>query len=69
MSRWKGKKVSSLFMLIRRTMPTDDPGHLSTRQSADLTAFLLSSNGFPAGPNDLPNDATALSDISLEAQK
>jgi len=69
MSRWKGKKVSALFTLINKTMPTDDPGHLSTRQSADLTAFILSSNSFPAGPDDLPNNVTALNDIAIEGQK
>jgi quinoprotein glucose dehydrogenase len=69
MARWKGKKVSELFSLMRKTMPTDDPGHLSTRQYADLTAFILSSNGFPAGQNELPNDAAALDDIAIEGQK
>lgn len=69
MSRWNGKKVGILFTLINKTMPTDDPGHLSTRQSADLTAFILSSNSFPAGPNELPNNAAALNDIAIEAQK
>ncbi len=69
MSRWKGKKVGALFTLISKTMPTDDPGHLSTRQSADLTAFILSSNSFPAGPDELPNNAAALDDIAIEAKK
>jgi len=68
-SRWKGKKVSALFTLISKTMPTDDPGHLSTRQCADLTAFILSSNSFPAGPKELPNDSAALNDIAIEGQK
>ena len=69
MSRWKGKTVSALFALMSKTMPTDDPGHLSSRQYADLTAFILSSNGFPAGPKDLPNDAAALNEIGIEGQK
>ena len=69
MASWKGKKVSDLFTLMSKTMPTDDPGHLSTRQYADLTAFILSSNGFPAGAKDLPNDAAALNDIVIEARK
>jgi len=69
MSRWKGKKVSILFTLINKTMPTDDPGHLTTRQCADLTAFILSSNGFPAGPSELPNNSAALNDTTIEGQK
>ena len=69
MARWKGKKVSALFTVISRTMPTDDPGHLSTRQTADVTAFILSSNGFPAGPDELPTNSAALDNIAIEAQK
>jgi quinoprotein glucose dehydrogenase len=68
-ARWKGKKLSALFTLISKTMPTDDPGHLSTRQTTDLTAFILSSNGFPAGPDELPNNPAALNDIAIEARK
>ena len=69
MARWKGKKVSALFTLISKTMPTDDPGHLSTRQTADVTAFILSSNGFPAGPDELPNNSAGLDDVTIEARK
>jgi len=46
-------------------MPTDDPGNLSTRQAADLTAAILSANGFPAGDKELENSATALGDIKF----
>jgi mono/diheme cytochrome c family protein len=66
--RWKGNSVSGLFELIRKTMPTDDPGHLSTRQAADLTALILSANGYPAGDKDLPNTADALKDIKIEVK-
>src|SRR4051812_49412436 len=38
MSRWNGKTVGTLFEFMRKTMPTDDPGHLSMRQYSDLAA-------------------------------
>ena len=63
--RWSNNSVSALFELIRKTMPTDDPGNLSTRQAADLTAAILSANGFPAGDKELENSATALGDIKF----
>jgi len=66
--RWSNNSVSALFELIRKTMPTDDPGNLSTRQAADLTALILSSNGFPAGDKDLANSAADLADIKFEAK-
>ena len=69
LSRWNGKPVGTLFELIHKTMPTDDPGNLSTRQCADLTAFILSSNGFPAGDKELANSADALNDIQIEAKQ
>jgi mono/diheme cytochrome c family protein len=69
MGRWKGKSVGALYALMSKTMPTDDPGHLSTRQYADLTAFILSSNGLAAGAKELPTDKTALNEIVIEVQK
>jgi mono/diheme cytochrome c family protein len=69
LSRWNGKTLGTLFNLVRKTMPTDDPGRLSTRQYADLVAFLLSSNGFPAGDKELENNADALNDIRIEEKQ
>src|SRR5580704_15790687 len=66
--RWSGNSVGALFGIIYKTMPTDDPGNLSTRQAADLAAFILSSNGFPAGDKDLENSAAALDDIKFDAK-
>jgi quinoprotein glucose dehydrogenase len=64
--RWKGNNVGAIFDLIHKTMPTDDPGSLSTRQSADVTAFILSSNGYPAGEKDLDNNSDTLKTIRIE---
>jgi len=66
--RWSGNSVGAVFGLIYKTMPTDDPGGLSTRQAADLTAYILSANGFPAGDKDLENSAEALNDIKFDAK-
>jgi cytochrome c len=68
-AKWGGKSVGALFELIRQTMPTDDPGHLSTMQSTDLAAYILSANEFPAGQKDLSRDLTALNEIQIEAAK
>ena len=34
-------------------MPSDDPGNLSTRQYADVVAYILSFNEFPVGQKEL----------------
>jgi mono/diheme cytochrome c family protein len=67
--RWSGKTAGALFQKIRKTMPTDDPGNLSTRQCADVLAYIFSVNGFPAGEKELDHDATALNGIHIEAKK
>jgi mono/diheme cytochrome c family protein len=67
--RWSGNSVGALFGIIHKTMPTDDPGNLSTRQAADLTAYILSSNGFPAGDKELENSVAALNDIKFDAKQ
>ncbi len=68
MAKWKGKSVGALFSLMQKSMPTDDPGHLSSRQYADLTAYILSANGMPAGDKELSNDAAALAGVTIEAK-
>src|SRR5581483_7460320 len=38
LKHWNGKSANDLFELVRKTMPTDDPGGLSRRQYADVIA-------------------------------
>jgi mono/diheme cytochrome c family protein len=69
MARWQGKPLDQLFEVTRTTMPADDPGHLSRRQTADVIAWMLSSNELPSGEKDLDSSAESLADIRLEAKK
>jgi S-disulfanyl-L-cysteine oxidoreductase SoxD len=66
---WNGQTADDLFEKIQTSMPADQPGKLSRDQNAGILAFLLASNGFPAGPKDLPTDAAALAKIRFEAAK
>ena len=63
---WKEKTAADLFDLIRTTMPQDSPGRLSASQIADVLAFLMKSNGFPAGETPLSSDAAALALIRIK---
>jgi mono/diheme cytochrome c family protein len=67
--KWNGKTAGDLFRLIRKTMPSDDPGNLSSREYSDLVAYILSANEFPAGPKELDRDAAALDAIRIEAKR
>jgi len=69
LEKWNGKSVGHLVELIRTTMPSDGPGKLSRRQSADIVAYVLSANGFPAGKSDMPTETEALEEILLTAKK
>ena len=48
-SNWAGLTLGDLFERIRTTMPQDNPGKLSRTQYAQILAFILKSNGYPAG--------------------
>jgi S-disulfanyl-L-cysteine oxidoreductase SoxD len=66
---WNGQTTDDLFEKMQTSMPADRPGQLSREQNADVLAFLLSSNGFPAGQKELPTDAAALQKIRFESAK
>ena len=59
--------VSDLFDKIHNTMPADAPGTLEAPQVADLVAFILQANRFPAGRAELGTDAGALKQVALVA--
>lgn len=69
MERWTGQPVGDLFERIRATMPKNKPGSLSREENADITAYLLSVNQFPAGSSELPSETQALNRLRIEAVK
>ena len=68
-SNWNDLTVGDLFERIRTTMPLDTPGRLSRQQNADVIAFMLKANGWPAGTTDLASDLAALKQIRIETVK
>ncbi|MEQ1870126.1 MAG: cytochrome c [Vicinamibacterales bacterium] len=44
-AEWKGKSLRSLFDLVMKTMPADNPGTLNEKDGLDLVAYLLRVNG------------------------
>ncbi len=66
-SNWYGLTLGDLFDRIRTTMPADRPGKIGRDQCADILAYILSMNQFPAGQSELPGRTEILKQIRLEA--
>ncbi len=67
LSGWNGLSVGDLFERIRSTMPMTAPKSLPRDTYADILAYLLKFNGFPAGTGELPGRAERLADIRFDA--
>ena len=65
-SSFAGKPLWEMFDVISDSMPEDNPGSLKKEEYADVIAYLLKLNNFPAGQADLPTDRDALSAIVME---
>jgi len=66
LKKWNGATAGDLFDQVRMTMPQDNPGALTSRQYADVLAYIFKRNKFPAGKNDLADDVDALNLIRIE---
>ena len=63
---WGTGDVSGLFGYMNTLMPPDRPGQLSSQSYADLTAFLLSNNGYAAGAEELTADQDAQRKMTMK---
>jgi quinoprotein glucose dehydrogenase len=68
-ANWSGLTVGDLFERIRISMPEGRPGTLSRQQNADILAYMLSVNQFPAGKTELQRDTDRLKQIRFLAEK
>jgi mono/diheme cytochrome c family protein len=66
LSNWNGLTVGDLFERIRKTMPPDMPKRLTRKEKADVLAYILSFNKFPAGKSELPHQLEWLKQIRFQ---
>jgi len=66
---WSGRTAAELFEKIQTTMPADRVGTLKAPQSADLVAFILKLNEYPAGSSELASEMPALQQIKITSKK
>ena len=69
LANWSGQTLGDLATRIKTTMPANDPGNINIRQTADVIAYMLSFNKFPAGGAVLPGDAQILGQIGIVSEK
>jgi len=54
---------------LRVSMPQGAPGSVSRQEKADILAFLLETNDFPAGDTELANRTGMLAGINFLAEQ
>lgn len=69
MGSWNGLSLFELHDRVRTTMPTDTPGTYSRQDIADVLAYILKFNQFPAGKAELPSTENELKSITFVAAK
>jgi alcohol dehydrogenase (cytochrome c) len=62
-----GGTAAQLYDFISRQMPQNNPASLSQQQYLDVTAYVLSRNGFPSG--NTPLTTASLSQVRMSAQR
>jgi S-disulfanyl-L-cysteine oxidoreductase SoxD len=65
LNSWTGQTIADLFMKTIVMMPATNPGTLTPKQTADVIAYILSTNKFPAGKAELPTDPQSLEMIHI----
>jgi S-disulfanyl-L-cysteine oxidoreductase SoxD len=68
-ANWNDLSVGDLYERIRTTMPLDKPGKLSRQQNADVIAFMLKANMWPAGTTELPRELGVLKQIRIQSSR
>jgi mono/diheme cytochrome c family protein len=67
-ARWEDGKhtLDDLFFIIRSLMPNNAPGSLTKAQYADVVAYILKVNGYPAGEAQLVPAAATMKAVTLQ---
>jgi len=63
--RWDGQTMADVFEYVSSTMPENDPGGLKKEDYADVLAYMLRINAYPAGYDELPVDSVELKKLAI----
>ena len=62
---WDDKPLKELWDIASGTMPEDNPGSLKQQEYADIIAYFLSLNDYPAGDAELQPGAAPMAAIKV----
>lgn len=63
---WNNKTMKDIWDVASGTMPEDNPGSLKQNEYADILAYFLELNAFPAGDAELMPGAAPMATIKIE---
>ena len=66
---YKDGTAGALLTKISQDMPSNAPGSLEPQQYADVFAYVLSINKYPAGQTEAPKDPAELKSVKMAAPK
>ena len=66
--RWRNRAVGDIYEFILYSMPDDNPGGLPEQTYADIIAYMLDLNDFPAGDTELPTSMDTLMMMMMFAE-
>lgn len=69
LSAWNGLTMGDMYDRVRMTMPFDRPNSLSREAYADIVAYMLKYNGFPAGERELVGRSEMLAIIGISDRR
>ena len=69
LANWSGQSVGALARRIRSTMPLEDPGSLTLRQTTDVVAYMFQANTFRGGKAELPSNPEQLNRVRIDAPR
>jgi S-disulfanyl-L-cysteine oxidoreductase SoxD len=65
---WEGRTLGELYEKMRNSMPADRPRSLTDETYADILAFILQFNKFPAGDTELGAKQEALGKLIISSR-
>src|SRR5437588_3779858 len=68
-SGYKDGSAGALLNKISQDMPSNAPGSLEPQQYADVFAYVLSVNKYPAGQTEAPKEPAELKNVKMAAPK